>query len=263
MKRVICKIIVLLFYSQQVGLTENPKALRKWIIAGPELAYMVEIYEQEILNKEGTDENSLTLHHTDTAAFHKKFYTDIRNLEHTFIELGNPFMEESQDLYDINSEQIAAPEVVKTIWEIEDKGESQYHQFAQERLHEGRSLLDTIKLNKFPMLGTAARAVNKVKAKITGLKNDCNLFSRLYIATCEHRAGDLEAFFAHENQASPPSLSVLNKIRSCTKSDLMKCLIDGTEFSTAPNAPRVTAKILVGAAIVHMLQPGQGTTFLD
>ena len=78
------------------------------------------------------------------------------------------------------------------------------------------------------------------------LKNDCNLLSRLYIS-CQTRDGDSDTFFAHENQATPPSLSVGGKIRPSTKSDLLHCL--ELEEKQLLHAPTVDAILLDGAAV--------------
>lgn len=98
---------------------------------------------------------------------------------------------------------------------------------------------------------------------MSSLKNDRSLFSRLYIATCEHQSGDPTTLFAHENQQSPPSLSILGGLRSCTKSDLVKCILNASPECPVMNAPPVHAKILDWPAIVHMLSPGQSITFQD
>ena len=64
-----------------------------------------------------------------------------------------------------------------------------------------------------------------------------------------------DQFFTHDNQAAPPSLSVGTKLRFCTKTDILHCLIKET---TRPvNAPVVNTKLLDGAAIVQMLNPGR------
>ena len=60
---------------------------------------------------------------------------------------------------------------------------------------------------------------------MSSLKNDCSLFSRLFIAS-QIRDGDLDEFFAHEKQACPPALSHMGKMRVGTKSDLVGCLED-------------------------------------
>ena len=94
--------------------------------------------------------------------------------------------------------------------------------------------------------------------QVTALKNDCNLFSRLYIA-CQTRDGDLDTFFTHENQSTPPSLSLGGKIRLGTKADLLHCL----ELKETHNTPVVNAKFFDGAAVVNMLHPGTAKTFQD
>ena len=89
------------------------------------------------------------------------------------------------------------------------------------------------------------------------MKNNCALFSRLYIALQIHN-GDLDEFFRHENQASPPALSQMGVFRTGNK----HCLQDlASEENTS--TPTVQATILDGAAIVNMLQPGCAKTFHD
>lgn len=62
-----------------------------------------------------------------------------------------------------------------------------------------------IKRNKLPLFSRpTAKAVSKKQAQVSALKDDCSLFSRLYIS-CQTREGDLEEFFRHENQPWPPS----------------------------------------------------------
>ncbi len=94
------------------------------------------------------------------------------------------------------------------------------------------------------------------------MKNDCSLFSRMYIAS-QIRDGDLADFFEHEKQLCPPSLSQLGKLRTGTKSDLVGCLEDLVpNQEDAPN-PAVQVSILDGVTIVNMLLPGAAKTFSD
>ena len=72
--------------------------------------------------------------------------------------------------------------------------------------------------------------------------------SRLHIL-CQTRAGDLETFFMHENQAAPPSLSLGGKLRLGTKADLLDCL--GVEEIQSTGSPAVDAKLLDGASSSH------------
>ena len=68
-------------------------------------------------------------------------------------------------------------------------------------------------------------------------------------------------FFAHENQATPPSLSVGGKFRLGSKADLLDCL--DLESKQSANTPIVNAKIFDGAAVVQMLNPGTAKTFQE
>ena len=91
----------------------------------------------------------------------------------------------------------------------------------------------------------------------------------MYIS-CQTRDGNLDEFFAHENQACPPSLSNMGKLRIGTKSDIVSCLEKLVPTSTRdslpdvqPCTPIVDAVVLDGAAIVNMLKPGTARTFSD
>ena len=63
-----------------------------------------------------------------------------------------------------------------------------------------------------------------------------SLLHTIYIS-CQIRDGDLETFFAHENQATRPSLSLGGKIRPSAKSDLFhNCLeLHEKQLLQAPN----------------------------
>ena len=95
---------------------------------------------------------------------------------------------------------------------------------------------------------------------MTVLKEDCTLFSRLYIA-CQNRDGNLEDFFKFENQPWPPSLSQLGQLRGGTKADLVTCL--SVVSSQVMEQPSVDAIILDGAVVVQMLQPKAVSTFKE
>ena len=95
---------------------------------------------------------------------------------------------------------------------------------------------------------------------MTSLKYDCALLSRLFIA-CQSRDGNLERYFAHENQPWPPSLSQVCKMRQGQNADLVKCLESLSESKS--DAPAVGAKVLDGTVLVQKLSPGTATTFQE
>jgi len=77
---------------------------------------------------------------------------------------------------------------------------------------------------------------------------DCSLHHR-YVKE------DLDEFFKHENQAYPPALSKLGRIRTSTKSDLLTCLKGITAPLLAlPINPIAEITIIDGVAVVNMLR---------
>ena len=83
------------------------------------------------------------------------------------------------------------------------------------------------------------------KQRLTSLKSDVGLFSRLYIG-CQTRDGNLE-----ENQAYPLAMSDCGNLYLSAKSDLLICLEDLSE--TQSEAPVASSVILDGAVIVQIL----------
>ena len=77
----------------------------------------------------------------------------------------------------------------------------------------------------------------------------------------QNREGNLDEFFSHENQGSPPSLSDGGIIRQGSKSDLIPCIEKIIETSDDKPAPSVL--ILDGAPTVQMLKPRLCKTFLE
>ena len=125
-------------------------------------------------------------------------------------------------------------------------------------------IYDTIKHNNLHLFSRPPIKGKSTKQhQISSLKNNCSLFSRLYIAA-QVRDGDLDQFFQHENQPCPPSLSQMGSLRGGTKSDLLICLQDqaGENVPSCPTG-QITCTILNGAAIVNMLPPRTAKTFQD
>lgn len=237
-----------------VGLTESPAALRRWMVAGPEVARMVEEFEGNISTAE--DQR----HHEQTPGVQSAFAKDVRNLVTTFEEFGNPFLEEGEELMALHTKDVMNAAVVKTVQDVKKVGEKQFETFIKERfIDRKKPITDPLKKNNFPTFSTQSKKViSKDKAKVKELKEDCALFSRLYIA-CQSRDGNLEDFFAFENQPWPPSLAQIGKIRGGQKADLVKCLPNVTVQTV--EKPTVDAVILDGAVIVQMLPPRTAHTF--
>jgi len=177
-------------------------------------------------------------------------------------EMGNPFLEHSQDLLVIDTRDIMDTQVVDTVRKIETLGKEQYSKFVIERLEQCTTLVtQTILTNNLPLFSRPpVKIKSKLNAPLVALKSDCGLVSRLFIS-CQTRDGDIDNFFFHENQAAPPALSTRGKMRLGVKVDLLRCLeSDLPEYNSAPVAD---ATILDGAAVVQMLNPGTSRIFQD
>ncbi len=89
-----------------VGLTEDPGALRRWMVAGPELSRIIKGFEGDTLYKAGLE------HHEQKPGFKRSFFKDIVNTVTSFEELGNPFKEQGEDLIAIHTKDVKSDDVV-------------------------------------------------------------------------------------------------------------------------------------------------------
>ena len=242
-----------------VGLTNNPSTLRRWMIAGPELARVIEEFHARQNHCKG---KVTTLHHDQIPSVQSAYAKDVRSLVSVIEDLGNPFQEESTDLLVLDSKEIADQSAVKCVRNAQRIGQDQFQTFTKECLiKRSKPIDDVLHHNRLKLFGsTAKKNSNKGKQLLTSLKCNMGLFARLYIG-CQNRDGNLEEFFRHENQAYPPSLSDDSTLHLGTKSDLLLCLNDCSE--TQSQTPVTSCAILDGAAIVAMLKPDATKTFSD
>jgi hypothetical protein len=247
-----------------VGLTDNPAALRRWTVAGPEVIRLITEFEDDTESYTRRDRPaSENRHHDQQPGVQSAFLKDVRALTAVIQDLGNPFLEESNDLLVLDTKCIMDDIVADTVRKVTTLGEDQYSKFVEERLSKcSKPVTDVLKKNKLPLLSrsTVKTAPSKGKLQLQAMKSDCNLFSRLYLA-CQARDGDVDQFFCHENNLCPPSLSLGGKLRLGTKADLMPCL--ETDVVAPADSPVVDAKFLDEAAIVQMLNPGTAKTFQE
>jgi hypothetical protein len=175
-----------------VGITESPAALRRWIIGGPELSRMINEYEVQLHR----EKHQQTKHHEQVPSIQNAFLKNVKNLVNVIEDLGNPFKEDSGDLLVLDTKDIMPTLVVESLKDIQKIGKDQYKAFVKERIvNQMKPLSEAIKLNKLPLFGRLpTKTASKTKAQVAALKDDCALFSRLYIA-CQSRQGDVTGRF--------------------------------------------------------------------
>lgn len=240
-----------------VGLTENPSALRRWTVAGPELARLLTEFEQSV-KSDITKKHS---HHEQIPSTQNQFRDKINVMVNTFEEMGNPFNDASDALMTLDGKDIMDTAVVQSVKKVIDIGQTKYETYISERLESSlRPITDTIPKSNLPLFSKRKRSTkSKAQLKVGTLQDNVALFSELYIA-CQTRSINMDDFFMHENQPYPPSLSEYGKLRLGKKSDLVDCLLQ-PDLMKYTEAPAGDAKIFDGAALVHFLEPKTVCTF--
>ena len=132
----------------------------------------------------------------------------MKSLLSTLENVCNPFDDDSNDLFDLETKIVVPKTIAQNLYKLENVEEKQFRDFIEQRVWK-RSvpLSDMISRNKFSrFMAVGSCFASRKDEQLNTAKYNVSLFSRLFIA-CQTRKGDLENFFAHENQPNPPSLS--------------------------------------------------------
>ena len=246
-----------------IGLTENPVAFRRWMLAGPELARLQRQFEEEYLPDTKLSSQHFQNHEHGHAA-QKAFLKQVTSLFKTIQIMGNPFLDDFPELVTLDSRNCLDESVSIALYVLEETGKKQYQDFVKTVLEDcTASIHHPIKRNSLALYKRPKpKAISKQGKKIEMLQNNVALFSQLYISM-QSREGDLKEFFAHEIQSFPPSLSDLGKLYlPGTKSDILSCIEQpDQEVSDPPSMYDCT--VLDGAVIVHILSTKAATTFSE
>ena len=106
-----------------VGITDNPGALRRWMIAGSEIAWVIDEFESVHLYK---NKSEVTLYHEQTASVQLSFTKDVHSLVATFMELENPFEEESWDLLVLDTKEVVDSAMEESVKNARRVGQKQF-----------------------------------------------------------------------------------------------------------------------------------------
>ena len=240
-----------------VDLTENPSAFRRWMVSGPEQARLLKEFEEECISNMNDPEPEF--HHEEGFSIQKSFKEQTLSLINVLNEMGNPFLDDSNELLTLDTRNVLDKSVLNTVQTIYKLGKEQYAKYHKDVIIDRTcSIHDPIKKNSLPLFSCPQpKTKGKQTGKISSLKSDVSLFSRLYIAM-QHRESDMSKFFSHENHPFPPSLSDQGKLRFGKKSDLLEVLVDDIH-SEPPDT--IHAQLLDGAAVVHLLPTVNVVTF--
>lgn len=238
-----------------VGLTEDEKALRRWMVAGPEVSRLVSTYETVSGAKDATKS---TRHHEEGETFQHTFFEKTQKLTTVMREMGNPFEEESEDLLVLDTKDIADASVSQLMKTHYHRGKTQFDLFMSDLCKDASSFYVPIKKNCIKFFDQRSKSDSKITSKVKLLKDNYQLFSRLFIS-CQNRQCDLKEFFKHENQSVPASLSDGGKLRTCSKSDLIGILQETVMLPETK--PEADAIMIDGSALINSVPPRGVKTF--
>ena len=99
-------------------LTEDPSALRRWMVAGPEVSKLVEDFSSVC----GISPNKKSKHHEEAHATQKDFLQKVKRPQAILAEMGNPFEEESSELYALDTKDVVDTRVAENMARLSDTG---------------------------------------------------------------------------------------------------------------------------------------------
>jgi hypothetical protein len=156
------------------------------MVAGPEIARMVEEFEKQTFRGEANDVD----HHERLPSFQMTFSNQVNELVIAMTEIGNLFIGDSCCLFALDTKDTMGAEVVSTVKGIINLGQQQYNDFINERFLRGeKSISESIKRNKLALFSNQKpRYIRKNSLDV--LKSDLAFFARQYMA-CQTRGGNL------------------------------------------------------------------------
>lgn len=232
-----------------IGLTQDTVSLVKWSLCGPILSELIEDFKQSIW-----DENTDVFHHDEGKKRQLSFAADVRNLIDVIRSKGNPFLDRTEDLVNLDG---VISEDSQSVFELEKVGQKQYSEFVKKVIVERTVPVDNaIKKNNILIFKIKAHRKPQPK-KFQLFKSNASLFCRMYIAS-DKRGGDLKTFFAHEAHCFPPSMAYSeDKMYHPNKSAIVQCILnegsDDEHCSTSLHG--YDAVIHDGGSLIHSLIP--------
>lgn len=121
------------------------------------------LYETEVQTKEAQEQ---TVHHEQTPQAQNTFLERVKKLSNCLQDLGNPFEEESRDLYSIDTRDIANPSSAELLQTHLKKGQTKAQDFAQGLQENPTTFYDPIKRNRVDFFSQETAAVEQSKQKL-------------------------------------------------------------------------------------------------
>ena len=108
-----------------VGLTENPSAVRKWMVSGPGQARLLKEFERDFVGDE------MKYHHEEGFSTRNNFKEKAMTMADIINDLGNPFSDDSDELIALETRNVMDATVVNTIRTVESLEQELYQRYRQ------------------------------------------------------------------------------------------------------------------------------------
>ena len=109
-----------------VGITEDPASLLRWMVAGPEVARVVDEF---MAYQEGIINGKEYLHHDQSPSIQRAYYLDVKSNSECMWDMGNPFTEKTGELVALDPKQLMSEDVVNRMDSIHAEGGKYYKEF--------------------------------------------------------------------------------------------------------------------------------------
>ena len=86
-----------------VGLTENPTAFRRWMLAGSEIARLITQFEEENFSNDDAQIPSNFRNHEQGLSTQITFQKQVNSFSETIRSMGNPFLDDFSELVSLNN----------------------------------------------------------------------------------------------------------------------------------------------------------------
>ena len=169
----------------------------------------------------------------------------------------------TDELVTLDNKICLSKSAATSVHTLESLGQGQFKDFNTNVLESTNVKLEApIKRNNLILFTeTTKRKPAAVHGRVQHFKEQADLFGKAFLVL-ESRGGNLTEFFRHESAIYPPALSSRGKMNSCTKSNLLNCILDADTTSNLsaeigivpPDA--FQAIIIDGGALIHSL-PGK------
>ena len=153
-----------------IDVTEDPSALRRWVVAGPEVSKLVEEFSSVC----GISPNKKSKHHEEAHATQTDFLQKVKRPQAILAEMGNPFEEESSELYALDTKDVIDTQVAENMARLPDTGKKKYSNFMNSLNNREKSGIDEpLNKNKCALFNHKGKQdATSSKSKLDILQND-------------------------------------------------------------------------------------------